>query len=149
MANDTDAPAPVDLGRPAGATGEPSVTALIKGVLDDALELIKQQLAMLKAELRSDFHKVASGLIPLAAGIAPLLLGGLMLCFTAVHLIHWLSTPAGAPNADPAYVPLWGCYAIVSGAFLLVGGILLGMGIPGSGRSTPCPTRPPRPSRRT
>jgi len=129
MANDIHAPAGSDTGRPAGAPGEPSMTSLLKGVLDDSLELMKQQLAMVKAELRSDMHKVIGGIIPLLTGIAPLLLGGLMLCFTLVHLIHWLTTPAGAPNADPASVPLWGCYAIVAGTFLLVGGVLLGMGI--------------------
>jgi len=130
MANDTDTTAvPPDLGRAAGATAEPSVTSLLKGILDDALELMKQQFAMLKAEMRSDLHKVVGGIVPLACGIAPMLLGALMLCFALVHLIHWASTPAGAPTADPAHVPLWGCYAIVAGAFLLTGGILLGLGI--------------------
>jgi len=128
MVNDTPAPAVADPGR-AGAPAEPSISALLKGVLDDAMELMRQQFAMLKAEMRADFHKVVGGLIPLALGIAPLLLGALMLCFTLVHLIHWIATPASAPTADPASVPLWGCYAIVSGAFLLTGAALLGLGV--------------------
>lgn len=106
---------------------EPGLATALKGIVDDALELMKQQITMLKAELRSDFRKVLAGVIPLACGIAPLLLGGLMLCFTLVHLIHWATLPAGS-QADPATIPLWGSYAIVSAGFLLTGGILLGVG---------------------
>jgi hypothetical protein len=125
MANDVHAPAaaagPAD-------TGEPGLAVTLKGILDDALELMKQQFIMLKAEMKSDFRKVLWGVIPIACGIAPLLLSLVMLCFALVHLIHWAATPAGAP-ADPASVPLWGCYAIVSGVFLLVGAVLLAFGI--------------------
>lgn len=106
---------------------DPGLAKTFKEVIDSALELIRQQLAMVKAELRSDWQKVLWGIIPIASGVAPLLLGGLMLCFTLVHLIHWATTPA--EHADPAAIPLWGCYGIVSGAFLLIGAILLGMGI--------------------
>jgi hypothetical protein len=123
MANDIQTPpAP-------GAPVEPGIAVMLKGVLDDALELIKQQFAMVKAEFKADFVKVRDGLIPIALGITPLLLGGLMLCFTLVHLIHWAATPANAATADPATIPLWGCYGIVSGTFLLIGGIALGLGI--------------------
>jgi hypothetical protein len=109
------------------AAAEPGLASTFKGILDDALELMKQQFAMLKAEIRSDFHKLLSGLIPLFIGIGPLVLGGLMLCFALVHLIHWASVPAGV-TADVARIPLWGCYAIVAAVFLLTGGILLAVG---------------------
>ncbi len=125
MANDVHTPT----GVAADATpAEPGIAATLKGILDDSLELMKQQFIMLKAEIRSDFHKVLAGIIPLACGIAPLLLGGLMLCFALVHLIHWATLPAGQ-TADPASIPLWGCYAIVSAAFLVIGGVLLGIGV--------------------
>src|SRR6516225_7507084 len=103
---------------PGPAGTEPSLTATVKGILDDALELIKQQLAMLKAEIRADFRKALSGLIFLACGIAPMLLGQLMLCLMLVHLLHWSTLPVG-DLSDPAAIPLWGCYGIVSAAFLL------------------------------
>jgi hypothetical protein len=106
---------------------EPGLATTVKGIVDDAFELLKQQFAMLKAEVRSDFRKVLAGVIPLACAIAPLLLGGLMLCFMLVHLIHWATLPHGQ-MADPASIPLWGCYAIVSAAFLVLGGVLLGIG---------------------
>jgi len=105
---------------------EPSLAAMAKGILDDALELVAQQLAMFKAEIRSDVRKAIAGVIPLLCGVAPLLLGGLMLCFTLVHFLHWVTLPAGA---DPAAIPLWGCYAIVAAVFLLAGAVLLAMGV--------------------
>jgi hypothetical protein len=123
MANDVHTVPP-----PAATATEPSMSATLKGIVDDALELMKQQFAMLKAEVRSDFRKLLGGIVPLAMGIGPLMLGGLMLCFALVHLIHWASVPSGTV-ADPALIPLWGCYAIVSAAFFIIGGILLGVGI--------------------
>jgi hypothetical protein len=106
---------------------EPGLAATFKGIIDDALELFKQQFAMLKAEIRADYHKLLAGLIPLACGIAPVLLGLVLLCFTLVHLIHWATLPSGQAY-DPATIPLWGCYAIVSAVFLVVGGVLLALG---------------------
>jgi hypothetical protein len=125
MVNDTNRIAEVT---PEEAAADPTLTATLKGILDDMLELVKQQIAMLKAEIRADIRKLLAAVIPLACGVGPMLLGGLMLCFALVHLIHWATTPAGQ-SLDAAHVPLWGCYAIVAGAFLLVGGTLLGIGI--------------------
>jgi len=125
MVNDTNRTAELI---PNGVPSDPTLTATLKGILDDAMELVRQQIAMVRAEIRADIRKVLGAVIPLACGIGPMALGGLMLCFTLVHLIHWLTTPAGQ-SLDAANVPLWGCYAIVAGTFLLVGGTLLGIGI--------------------
>jgi hypothetical protein len=126
MANDLHSPA--DTGSTsATAHVEPGLAATFKGVIDDALELMRQQFAMLKAEVRSDFRKLLAGIIPLACAIAPMLLGGLMTCFALVHLLHWATLPTNQ-TVDPATLPLWACYAIVAAVFLLTGGILLGIG---------------------
>jgi hypothetical protein len=111
-----------------GTRVDPSITATVKGILDDALELVKQQLALVKAEVRNDIRNVVAGVLPIVYAVAPLLLGGLMLCFALVHALHWISTPTGQ-NVDLATLPLWACYAIVSAVFLTVGGTLLGIGI--------------------
>ena len=130
MASEVHSPADVAPGHtPAQhAAAEPGLAMTFKGIIDDALELLRQQFQMRKAEMRADARKVLAGVIPIASGIAPLLLGGLMLCFTLVHLIHWATLPAG-DMSDPASIPLWGCYAIVSAAFILTGGILLAIGV--------------------
>src|SRR5438270_13502115 len=107
-----------DLSSDTRATTEPGVASTMKGIVDDALELMQQQFAMLKAEIRSDFRKIIAGIIPIASGIAPLLLGGLMVCLMLVHLLHWATLPQGQV-ADPAAIPLWACYGIVGGVFLL------------------------------
>lgn len=111
-----------------GSRVDPSITATVRGILDDALELVKQQLALVKAEIRDYLHNVKAGVISIVCAVAPLLLGGLMLCFTLVHALHWISTPAGQ-SIDPAALPLWACYGIVAAFFLVVGGTCLGIGI--------------------
>jgi len=137
MANELYPPADAEAGH-AADSAEPSLAATAKGIVDDALELVMQQLAMFKAELRSDLRKAIAGVIPLLCGVGPLLLGGLMLCFTLVHLIHWATLPAGTA-ADPATIPLWGCYAIVALVFLLTGASLLGIGVYRLKRLNPMP----------
>jgi hypothetical protein len=129
MADNLEAPA--EVGAPNGTTEsgrvEPGLAVTVKGIVDDAMELTRQQFAMLKAEVRSDLHKLISGLIPLACAVAPALVGGLMACFALVRLIHWATLPAGQ-TIDPAWLPLWACYAVVGGGLLLLGGILFGIG---------------------
>jgi Putative Actinobacterial Holin-X, holin superfamily III len=132
MANNLGRPVDVDTPGATGATAEraglePGLAVTVKGIIDDAIELIRQQFAMLKAEIRSDFRKLIGAVIPLAAAIGPLLLGGLMGCFALVHLIHWATLPAGL-QIEPAALPLWGAYAIVSAGCLLLGGTLVGIG---------------------
>jgi len=129
MANNLEAPATAGAQNAVAVTGvaEPGLAVTVKGIVDDALELTKQQFAMLKAEVRSDLHKLVTGLIPLFCAVAPALLGGLMACFALVRLIHWATLPAGQ-NVDPAALPLWACYAVVSAGLLVLGGILFGIG---------------------
>jgi len=44
-----------------------------------------------------------------------------------VFLLHWLTLPVGA-EVDPARIPLWGCFGIVSALFLLTGAALVWLG---------------------
>ena len=99
---------------------QPGIGVAAQGIVGDAMDLLKLQLAMFKAETRAQVKKLRAGAIALACSIGPMALGGLMLCFGLVHLLHWATVPAGAPLADPAAVPLWACYAIVAGACLLL-----------------------------
>jgi hypothetical protein len=110
------------------AATEPGVAALAKGILDDALNLMRQHVLMFKAEIREEFRQLLMALIPLACALAPLLMGVMMLCFMIVHLIHWETLPAGS-MADPAAIPLWGDFGIIAAGLLLFGGILLAIGI--------------------
>jgi len=67
--------------------------------------------------VQTDLHKSMVAVTVLAIGAGAVFLGILFTGFMLVHLLHWLTAPAGA---DPASIPLWGCYAIV--CFLCLGG---------------------------
>jgi hypothetical protein len=96
---------------------EPTVTATVSGIVNDFQELVKQQLALFKAEVTADLHKTREGGIFLACGAGSLFVGGALLCFAVVYLLAW-----AAPT-----LPLWACYLIIGGTLAVVGaGLTLG-----------------------
>jgi hypothetical protein len=98
---------------------EPSVTSLVTGVLNDAQELFKQQLALFRSELRQDLTRTRDAVLSLAIGAGILMVGGLLLCFAIVYFLNW---------AFPS-LPLWGSFAIVGGLFVIAGGGLVFAGV--------------------
>ena len=95
---------------------EPKLTSLVTGIINDVQDLLKQQLTLFREEVKNDVRKTKEAVLSLSVGIGILAVGGLFLCLTLVHLIHW---------AAPDVLPLWLCYGIVAGLFLLGGGALL------------------------
>jgi len=89
---------------------DPSVTTLVTGIIQDAQELIKQQVALVRTEIRDDFRKTKEGALSLALGLGVVALGALLLCFALVYLLAW---------AVPQ-VPIWVWFAVI--------GVLLGAG---------------------
>jgi hypothetical protein len=98
---------------------EANVTELVRGIINDAQELFKQQIALVRAEVRSDFSKTKEAVSALGIGIGVAALGVVLLCVMLVYLLHW---------AVPT-LPLWVCYAIVGGVLAVVGGGLIYAGI--------------------
>jgi hypothetical protein len=94
---------------------EPSVTNLVTGIINDAQELMKQEFALLKAEIKDDLNKTKQAAISEGIGAAIALVGGLLLGLMLVYLLNWL-----APG-----LPLWGCYGIVGIVFIACGAALL------------------------
>jgi len=94
---------------------EPSVTTLVTGIINDAQELIKQQMALVRTEIQEDFRKTKEGALSLALGLGIAALGGLLLCFMLVHLLYW---------AVPQ-VTLWGWFGIVGGVLAAAGAGLI------------------------
>jgi hypothetical protein len=91
---------------------EPSLSSLVSGIIADVQKLIGQQLAMLRQELREDFHKTLVGARALIAGLVIVLVGGVFLLLMLPLLLHW---------AVPT-LPLWACLGIMGGILLVVGG---------------------------
>jgi len=108
---------PADSG-PAVATatapdGQPSLTELVSGIVSDAQTLIRQQVVMLRAEIKEDMRRTKDAAKFMGLGIGLAALGGLFLVIGLVYLLQWL-----APS-----IPEWGCWMIVGGV-LVVGGLV-------------------------
>jgi len=92
-----------------------SLTGLVSDIINDAQDLIRQQLLLFRQDLRNDIRKMREGAVFLAAGIGVTVIAGLLLLLMVPLLLNWL-----VPT-----IPLWGCFGIVGGVAALVGGGLL------------------------
>jgi len=97
------------------AASETSVTRLVSGIVDDAQELLRQQIVLLKHEVRRDLRDARQMGVSF---VVSMLLGGIavvLLSFMLVYLVNWLWT-----------VPLWigfgmvGCISAVVGVGLFL-----------------------------
>jgi len=91
-----------------------SVAPLVSGIIDDLQELIKQNLAMFKVEVREDFKKTKDAAAALSVGIGLAVVGALHLTLMLVFLLWWAFDPNR--SATPG-LPLWVCFGIVGGVF--------------------------------
>jgi len=89
-----------------------SVTKLISGIISDAQELVRQQLAMFRTELKHDVRRTKQALVALVCGLALVSVGATLLCFMAVY------------GLEAAFeLPLWACFGIVGGLLAIGGGL--------------------------
>jgi hypothetical protein len=95
-------------------SAEPSVAALVAGLINDARDLLLQEFTMAKLEVQDELRKTKAAALSLGIGVCIAAVGGLLLLLMLVHLLHAL-TP----------ILLWGCYGIVGGVLLLAGLLLL------------------------
>jgi hypothetical protein len=102
-----------------------SFTSLVKGIVNDVGDLIKQEFRFARTELRTDLRRTGEASKFLVIGIFVALLGLGVLILMLVHLLHWLTSPA---YADPAGLPLWACHAIVGGLLAGSGTVLILVG---------------------
>jgi uncharacterized membrane protein YqjE len=89
-----------------------SMTRLISGIISDAQELVRQQLAMFRTELKEDVRRTKQALVALVVGLALVSVGAALLCFMAVY------------GLEAAFeLPLWACFGIVGGVLAIGGGL--------------------------
>jgi len=99
----------------------PGIASLATGVVNDISELIKQEFRFAQAEIKTDLRKTAEASLVLGLGLGAVFLSLFTLTLMLVHLLHWLTLPAGA---DPAGLPLWACHGLV-GVLILATGVCL------------------------
>ncbi|MFL5342887.1 MAG: phage holin family protein [Gemmataceae bacterium] len=92
---------------------DPGLSALLTGIFHDIQELLKQQMQLFKHEVSADVKNTAEAAISMVVGGAVALVGGAMLCFMLVYILHEL-----------AHLPLWGSFGLVGLAFLVIGAAL-------------------------
>jgi uncharacterized membrane protein YqjE len=104
---------------------EPSVASLVGGIVHDAKVLLKQEVALAKCELASEFRMAKQAAITLGVGIGIVAFGVLLLVFMLVYLLHW---------ALPERLPLWSCFGIVGALLTMLGAALFSLGKTRAGR---------------
>jgi hypothetical protein len=104
MANDLQSP----------PESEQNLSTLVTGILNDAQLLFRQQVDMVRHEVREDFRKTKEAAVPLAIGAYLALLGVALLSVTLALMLDAFTT-----------LDTWACFAIVGGVVALAGGGLV------------------------
>jgi uncharacterized membrane protein YjgN (DUF898 family) len=111
------------------ASEQQSTTGLLAGIISDIGDLIRQEIRFARTEFRADLAKTKAAVTVLAIGAGTAVLGVVLLALMLVFLLHWLLLPIGqSGNYDPATIPLWGCFGIISALLLIMGGALSWLG---------------------
>jgi sterol desaturase/sphingolipid hydroxylase (fatty acid hydroxylase superfamily) len=101
-----------------------NMTALVQGIINDAQQLIRQEISLARSELRQEWDKTKAAVMSMATGGVIAFVGVFLLAFGLVRLLHWATG-----GVDSAAVPLWGWFLIVGGVFAFIGVSLLYMGL--------------------
>jgi hypothetical protein len=99
--------------------GPTSMSALVGGIINDAQQLIRQEVALARREVQEEITKAKVAALSFAAGAAVAFFGVMLLCFMFVYLFHWLT------NGLPPGFPLWACFGIVGAVLVAMGAGLL------------------------
>lgn len=102
---------------------EQTTASLVSGILGDLQHLVEQQFQSARREIEEELPQRAAAAAVFGLGVGVFILDALVLCLSLAHLLHWMASP---PGTDPAWLPLWACYAVVV-AMLAVGGGILGL----------------------
>jgi hypothetical protein len=89
---------------------DPSISSLVSGILRDASDLISKEITAARLEMREELANAKSTVVLMGVGAACLLLGSILIAFTAVYALN-----------EYTDLKLWACYAIVAGVALLAG----------------------------
>ena len=97
----------------------------MSGILGDLQHLIEQQFQLTRREIEEELRQSAAAGSVFALGVGVFFLDAIVLSLTFAHLLHWMASP---PGTDPAWLPLWACYAAPAALLVVIGGILTYVG---------------------
>jgi hypothetical protein len=101
------------------ADAQPGVASLVGGILGDAQKLVRQEVALAQREVAQAWDKAKTGVALLASALTVLGVGGVLLGFMLVRLLHQYLLP----NHE------WVCLGLVGGLVALLGGALTYCGL--------------------
>jgi hypothetical protein len=104
---------------------EASMVGLMRGIINDIGDLIRQEIKFARTEIKADLRKTREASTVLALGAGAVGLGVILLALMLVQLLHWLSFYERPADAA---IPLWGCFGIVSAVFLVTGSVAAYLG---------------------
>jgi uncharacterized membrane protein len=91
-----------------------SVISLVRGIVNDAKELVFAQYEYRKYQTLQQAAKAKTLAIWLGLGVVLTGVGGFLIVLMVVHLVHAFTD-----------LPLWGCYGIVGAILLIIGVVFL------------------------
>lgn len=95
----------------------PSLGALVADIANDLSQLIRGEIDLAKAELKESARRGAVGGALLAAAVALVLMVLILFTWAAVY------------GLSETGLPLWACFLIVGGVYLLVAALLVLLGV--------------------
>lgn len=98
---------------------------LFSGIVSDAEELVQEQFALFKAEIKDELREAKRALPAVIAGVGALIMGAFLMCFALVYLLNMTG------------LQLWACFAIVAAVIGAAGGIALAVGLQRLSKLTP------------
>ena len=94
-----------------GKIQRPGITELVRGIIDDAKQLLLGQYELRKYQAERGVAKAKSVAILAAVGLPVAITGFVLLVLTVVHMLNELAS-----------LPLWASYGIVTAILLITGG---------------------------
>jgi uncharacterized membrane protein len=93
---------------------EPTLVQLIGGLVGDARDLLLQELALARHEVKQEVREAKAAMLSFGVGIA---VGGIGVVLLALMLVHLLQVTTR--------LPYWAAYGVVSALCLVIAGIAL------------------------
>jgi protein-S-isoprenylcysteine O-methyltransferase Ste14 len=91
----------------------PRVTELVSGIIADVQNLVRQEVALAKAEVKEEWAKTKTAAVAFAAAAGVAVLSVILVCFAVVYFLNWLTV-----------MPLWACFGIVGVVLGIAGAVL-------------------------